>query len=270
MALGILIIFIYIYMRLFYERIPTDITFTYNFWLILLYTYIVIINLCLAGLIQFIKSLFPEKKQKNKLKILKKLKFLFKPFEEIINILLNSQMANTIFINITLYYYFLFKPYVITTYIIFNIIPRIVIALALFIDIYNLYFHYFYKSLVLILIPVTYTIGMTLSQMMLLEKLKLAKNTFQFFWCFNIEDIKLLQSLNFEKSFLMYSWANPQDPEEKSKFFYLWKNIYNAAIFNKISLLLSKNKTIKDINRIIYFIFALEWWYILFNMLLNM
>ena len=47
-------------------------------------------------------------------------------------------------------------------YMMFNLMPRIIVMLALSYDIYHHYFNYFYKTLSLLLIPMFYTILISL------------------------------------------------------------------------------------------------------------
>ena len=153
-------------------------------------------------------------------------------------------------------------------YIIFNILPRIIVIFALSYDIYQLYFNYFYKSLVLLLFPLCYHLLISKCYEYYMVFLKEHLSDKFIFIPINALTFTMADSFLYSNDLnFTFSSALPEAAKKKT-FLDFGYMIYKFTLFNYLFLELEKNFNIQIINKLINYIFAMLWWYLLFHILL--
>ena len=162
-AFSLIMFSLYFYMRLILERLPKEVSFNYNFIVFFTLSCIMILNLYHTGIFH---AILPKKvMSKNNKKLLNILEAFYKPFLETLRWFLLWKYAETFFFlcnkyifRYTIKYNYFFIHVFYFQYLVFNFIPRTIIAIALFVDLYNQYFYYLYKVLPVLIIPFLITI----------------------------------------------------------------------------------------------------------------
>lgn len=163
-----------------------------------------------------------------------------------------------------------FYPHIQLPYIIFNVIPRIIVAIALYVDILNLTVFYFYKALPILLVTVIYNILAKCAYDLLLQRLDAATSTFTFLWLFDESYVILSQAVNnFQEIPFSYRVDVPLK-EQSNEGLNTWFTLYTVTIFLTTYFRLPRAEYLLSIiNSGLIFVLFLEWWYILFYVLLN-
>lgn len=272
--LGISLILIYFYFRVIYHRLPKIIFYTWDGWSFTFYVGLCIINLILAGFLHFLFSPWKDKEleaNNSFINIIQKIiSYIMTPFITVKEWLLEKQLFDAILYQNLRLHYFLAKISKILPYILIQIIPKIILLIALIIDISNSYMYYFYKVIPFLIIPFIYHILIMISFERVIVALTQLKELFYFIWVFD-KSYDSLMNFWLEDFFIIYPDTTHDPNMTREEFIHHWHLIYKAAIMQKIYLL-QKNKDIYllVINRFIFFLFALCWWCIVFHMALNM
>ena len=269
---------LYFYIRLILERLPKEITFSYNLVGFIILSCVIILNLYRAGVFTFLFSSF---KSPNK-RINKLIEAFYKPFLETLRWFLLWKHAETVFFicnkyifRYTIKYNYFFIHVFYFQYLVFNFIPRTIIAIALFVDLYNQYFYYLYKVLPVLIIPFLITI-------LFKSCINHFKTKFNTIYCHvfsyppifdeDLETLHMMLSIVDEKSekyFEYHKWV-PKSLQSihdiQSHFSLFMETLYQIAYF-KVG---TEDPLFYSLNQLLYFILALEWWYLLFHIFLNM
>lgn len=270
-ATGLMCVALYLYLRLLNERLPLLI-YSHNMFLIISSIFFLIINFWHLGfgeyLINYLRKFTSSPKPKW---------FIIRRYLETIMILImlpfNLIYENLIFNrNLTILLVKYINLCILKTYphyrlltILFDILPRFGIIIALWIDIHNGILYYFYQYLALYIIPLLYTILIKIVQKENFKDLKTLKD-FQFSWVFNLNFDGLYTSL--QKVFFRYHPNVPIHLQDTERF-HIVLTFYLITIFESLLLTAKEDILLVILNRLIYFCFFISWWYILFHIMLS-
>lgn len=281
--LGLLLIALIFYSRIIVERLPKEISFTFILIPFLGYFGLFLLNTfrC-VGLAFFVnllpKSVLNKPVTENSLSVRIGVffarigDFFLSPFREVFNFYTHFDWGKISLLHIGKIFYFGFYSRRQLPFVLFDFLPRLIVAIALFTDILvYAKFEYFYKTLALLLIPLCYNV--------LIRKLREFELTFLDAQQPNVIIVRL-PTLPFnvllKTERIVEVILNPgcfvNPGQEEAAYDYLATLQNFGTIGHTMEILLrqkTEDPTLAKLGKIPFLIFAVSWGYLVLNMLLN-